>query len=49
MGTYEKLVPGELLVMSSGVKVREKQILIKNKQAAKDCLNKNINEEKAHV
>ena len=49
MGTYEKLVPGELLAMSSDVKIRKKQILIKNKQTAKDCLNKNTNEEIAHV
>jgi len=49
MGTYEKLVPGELLAMSSGVKIREKQILIKNKQTTEVCLNKNINEEIAHV
>ncbi len=49
MGTYEKLVPGELLKMSSGDNIREKQILIKNKQAEKDCLNINTNEERAHV
>ena len=49
MGTYEKLVSRELLVGSSGVKIRKKQILIKNKQAVKNCLNENTNEEIAHV
>jgi len=49
MGTYEKLVPGELLAISSGVKIREKLILIKNKRTTEDCLNKNTNEERAHV
>jgi len=49
MGTNEKLVPGELLAISSGVKIRKKQILIENKRTAEDCLNKNINEERAHV
>jgi len=49
MGTNEKLVPGELLAKSSGVKIREKQISIKNKRTTGGCLNKNTNEEIAHV
>jgi len=49
MGTNEKLVPGELLETLPGLRIRKKQILITNKLTTQDCLNKNTNEEIAHV
>jgi len=49
MGANEKLVPRELLKTYPGLKIRAKQNLTKKQQATEDCLNKNINEERAHV